>query len=108
MGDDIETAKRNNVTGAVYGQRGVSRDTGSNGCGIFITILSYLIFILTFPITIFCSIKVVNEYERAVVFRLGRLVSGLKGPGTFFIMPFTDTFIKVDLRLKSYNVPPQE
>jgi len=43
------------------------------------------------------SIKIVNEYERAVVFRLGRLL-GAKGPGIFFIIPIVDKFIKVDLR----------
>ena len=51
----------------------------------------------------------VQEYERAVVFRLGRLRSGgAKGPGLFFIMPCVDTYKKVDLRTVSFDVPPQE
>ena len=41
------------------------------------------------------SIKIVREYERAVIFRLGRLL-GAKGPGLFFVIPFVDNFIKVD------------
>lgn len=52
------------------------------------------------------SIKIVKEYERAVIFRLGRLV-GAKGPGIFFIIPFIDTFRKVDLRILTFDVPKQ-
>uniref|UniRef100_A0A183CEG9 PHB domain-containing protein n=1 Tax=Globodera pallida TaxID=36090 RepID=A0A183CEG9_GLOPA len=53
--------------------------------------------------------KVSKEYERAVVFRLGRLIKrGTKGPGMFFIMPCIDTFKMVDLRVLSFDVPPQE
>uniref|UniRef100_T1JUT0 Band 7 domain-containing protein n=1 Tax=Tetranychus urticae TaxID=32264 RepID=T1JUT0_TETUR len=52
---------------------------------------------------------VVQEYERAVIFRLGRLVKGgAKGPGIFFIIPCIDTYSKVDLRTVSFDVPPQE
>ena len=62
---------------------------------------------------IFCALfpqkQVVQEYERAVVFRLGRLRSGgARGPGLFFIMPCVDTYQKVDLRTVSFDVPPQE
>ena len=54
-------------------------------------------------------LEVVQEYERAVIFRLGRLRSGgAKGPGLFFIMPCIDTYKKVDLRTVSFDVPPQE
>ncbi|KRZ36018.1 Mechanosensory protein 2, partial [Trichinella pseudospiralis] len=52
---------------------------------------------------------VVKEYERAVIFRLGRLLpGGARGPGIFFINPCTDTYRKVDLRVVSFDVPPQE
>ncbi|OQR70350.1 hypothetical protein BIW11_01699 [Tropilaelaps mercedesae] len=52
---------------------------------------------------------VVQEYERAVIFRLGRLLrGGAKGPGIFFIIPCIDTYCKVDLRTVSFDVPPQE
>ena len=54
-------------------------------------------------------LEVVQEYERAVVFRLGRLRSGgAKRPGLFFVMPCVDTYKKVDLRTVSFDVPPQE
>lgn len=53
------------------------------------------------------AIKVVQEYERGVIFRLGRLV-GAKGPGLFFIIPFVDRMQKVDLRVVTLDVPAQE
>lgn len=52
------------------------------------------------------SLKIVKEYERAVIFRLGRLV-GAKGPGLFFIIPIIDTLRKVDLRILTFDVPKQ-
>jgi regulator of protease activity HflC (stomatin/prohibitin superfamily) len=58
-------------------------------------------------ILIFMSVKVVTEYERGVIFRLGRLV-GAKGPGLFFIVPFIDRMVKVDLRTVTMDVPSQE
>lgn len=53
------------------------------------------------------AIKVVQEYERGVIFRLGRLV-GAKGPGLFFIVPFIDRMVKVSLRTVTFDVTPQE
>jgi len=53
------------------------------------------------------SIKVVKEYERGVIFRLGRLV-GARGPGLFLIIPIFETMVKVDLRVLVFDVPPQE
>ena len=53
------------------------------------------------------AIKVVREYERGVIFRLGRLV-GAKGPGLFLIIPIVDKMVKVDLRTITLDVPPQE
>lgn len=53
------------------------------------------------------SIKIVREYERAVIFRLGRLL-GAKGPGLFFIVPFVDNFIKIDLRVATVDIPEQQ
>ncbi len=55
------------------------------------------------------SIRVVNEYERGVVFRLGRVDPGnLKGPGLRLLVPFMDKMLKVDLRTVTLDVPPQE
>ena len=56
---------------------------------------------------VFSAIRVVQEYERGVIFRLGRFV-GAKGPGLFFIIPFIDRMIKVDLRTITLDVPSQE
>ncbi|MEM0088873.1 MAG: slipin family protein [Archaeoglobaceae archaeon] len=53
------------------------------------------------------AIRVVKEYERGVIFRLGRLI-GAKGPGIFFIIPLLDSMVKVDLRTVTYDVPAQE
>ncbi len=53
------------------------------------------------------SIRVVNEYERGVIFRLGRLI-GAKGPGLFLLFPFIDTMVKVDLRTFTLDVPSQD
>jgi erythrocyte band 7 integral membrane protein len=78
-------------------------------CGVCLAILSVLLIILTFPFSMFVCLKVVSEYERAVIFRLGRIrPGGPKGPGMFFVIPCLDTYIKVDLRTISFDVPPQE
>jgi regulator of protease activity HflC (stomatin/prohibitin superfamily) len=58
-------------------------------------------------VLILMAVKVVTEYERGVVFRLGRLV-GAKGPGIFFIIPFVDRMVRVDLRVVTMDVPSQE
>jgi regulator of protease activity HflC (stomatin/prohibitin superfamily) len=53
------------------------------------------------------AVKIVKEYERGVIFRLGRLV-GAKGPGLFFIIPLVDKMVKVDLRVVTLDIPSQE
>lgn len=53
------------------------------------------------------AVRIVQEYERGVIFRLGRLV-GAKGPGLFFILPIVDRMVKVDLRVVTLDVPAQE
>ena len=58
-------------------------------------------------ILVFTSVRVVQEYERGVVFRLGRVI-GAKGPGLFFVLPFVDKMQKVDLRTITLDVPSQE
>ncbi|XP_044141391.1 stomatin-like [Bufo gargarizans] len=78
-------------------------------CGWMIMIVSALFAAITFPFSIWFCVKIIKEYERAVVFRLGRIVSGkARGPGLIFILPCTDNFIKVDLRVISFAIPPQE
>ena len=50
-----------------------------------------------------------QEYERAVIFRLGRLLTGgARGPGVFFIIPCVDVYEKVDMRTQTFEIPPQE
>lgn len=57
---------------------------------------------------LFLAVKIAREYERGVVFRLGRLLPEPKGPGLFVIIPFVDKVVMVDLRTVTLNVPPQE
>ena len=58
--------------------------------------------------SLLCNIPF-QEYERTVIFRLGRLLSGgARGPGVFFIIPCVDMFEKIDLRVQNFDVPPQE
>lgn len=68
----------------------------------------YVVAIVIFVLLILVNaIKVVREYERGVIFRLGRLI-GAKGPGLFFIIPIIDKMVKVSLRTVTLDVPPQE
>ncbi|XP_047737711.1 band 7 protein AGAP004871 isoform X2 [Hyalella azteca] len=84
-------------------------DTGIGACGWILTLLSWIIVLATMPFSFFVCFKVVQEYERAVIFRLGRLLhGGSKGPGIFFILPCIETYSKVDLRTSVFDVPPQE
>ena len=57
---------------------------------------------------LFAAVKVAREYERGVIFRLGRLLPHPKGPGLFLLIPVVDRMVKVDLRTVTLNVPPQE
>ncbi|XP_031955545.1 stomatin-like protein 3 isoform X1 [Corvus moneduloides] len=85
------------------------RQEGIGVCGWILVSLSFLMVLITFPISIWACIKVVREYERAVVFRLGRILSKkAKGPGMILVLPCTDIFIKVDLRTVTCKIPPQE
>jgi regulator of protease activity HflC (stomatin/prohibitin superfamily) len=54
------------------------------------------------------SVRVLREYERAVIFRLGRLLSGNKGPGVVFLIPFVDRMVRVSLRTVTLSIPPQD
>lgn len=103
-------------------------------CAFLLTVVSVILIFATVPFSLFLCVKVsipspipllyqidhesrkqslphqvVQEYERAVIFRLGRLLrGGAKGPGIFFIIPCIDSYCKVDLRTVSFDVPPQE
>lgn len=66
-----------------------------------------IIFVGIIALFILSGIKILNEYERGVVFRLGRIV-GLKGPGFKWIIPMVDKMTKMSLRLITMDVPPQD
>src|SRR5256886_11421002 len=57
---------------------------------------------------LFQAIKVAREYERGIVFRLGRLMPEPRGPGLFILIPVVDRMVKVDLRTVTLTIPPQE
>ena len=57
---------------------------------------------------LYSAIKVVKEYERGVIFRLGRVQGGPKGPGLFILLPLIDRMVKIDLRTVTMDVPPQD
>jgi regulator of protease activity HflC (stomatin/prohibitin superfamily) len=74
----------------------------------FLTVLSIILLIPPWGILVwFYSVKIVQEYERGVIFRLGRLV-GARGPGLFLILPIVERMVKVDLRIVTMDVPSQE
>lgn len=114
---------------------GQQADNNQGVCGAILTLFSIGLAACTFPFSLFFCIKVVQEYERAVIFRLvciiiivdstnltnfkiyktkfnliqGRLLhGGSKGPGIFFILPCIEHYTKVDLRTLTFDVPPQE
>jgi regulator of protease activity HflC (stomatin/prohibitin superfamily) len=69
--------------------------------GLVVVVLLLLFFLTS-------AVKVAREYERGVVFRLGRLLDPPKGPGLFILIPIVDRMVKVDLRTITLNIPPQE
>ena len=74
------------------------------GIGL-IAVAVVLVFVASVLIS---AIKVVKEYERGVIFRLGRVQGGPKGPGLFVLLPFIDNMVKIDLRTVTMDVPPQD
>src|ERR687895_105775 len=71
----------------------------------FIVLAIIAIFVVSL---ILSAIKIVKEYERGVIFRLGRVRGGPKGPGLFILVPFVDKMVKIDLRIVTMDVPPQD
>lgn len=69
--------------------------------------VNWFVIILVLVILLSMSVKILAEYERAVLFRLGRLV-GVRGPGLIFIIPFIDRYVRMSLRTIVFDVPPQE
>jgi regulator of protease activity HflC (stomatin/prohibitin superfamily) len=76
------------------------------GLGIgFIALAVIAVFAVS---VVLSAIKIVTEYERGVIFRLGRVQGGPKGPGLFILLPFVDKMVKMDLRTVTMDVPPQD
>ncbi len=71
-------------------------------------IVAVVVVVVIVLLLIALSVRVAREYERGVVFRLGRLLTPPKGPGLFFLIPIIDKMVRVDLRTVTLNVPPQE
>jgi regulator of protease activity HflC (stomatin/prohibitin superfamily) len=72
--------------------------------GLIVAAVAVVIVILF----LFAAVKIAREYERGVIFRLGRLLPEPKGPGLFLLIPIIDRMVRVDLRTVTLNVPPQE
>jgi regulator of protease activity HflC (stomatin/prohibitin superfamily) len=75
------------------------------GLGAIILVVVAMIFLIS---VLLSAVKIVKEYERGVIFRLGRVRGGPKGPGLFILVPFVDTMEKIDLRTVTMDVPPQD
>ena len=73
------------------------------GLGILVIIIAFFFLVVIVP----SAIRVLREYERGVIFRLGKLQDA-KGPGLIFLIPFIDKMVKIDLRVVTINVPKQE
>src|SRR5258707_2520511 len=73
---------------------------------VALVIIAVLVFLVV--LFLFSAIKVAREYERGIVFRLGRLLPEPKGPGLFILIPIVDRMVRVDLRTVTLNIPPQE
>ncbi|UCF00931.1 MAG: slipin family protein [Deltaproteobacteria bacterium] len=68
-----------------------------------------IIFLIVLAVLFLASaIRILNEYERGVIFRLGRVMSRAKGPGLIIIIPVVDRLVKISLRLVAMDVPPQD
>ena len=71
-------------------------------------IIIVVVFAVLLVLFLVSAIRVAREYERGVIFRLGRLLDPPKGPGLFLLIPIVDRMVKVDLRTITLTVPPQE
>jgi len=75
--------------------------------GVFVALIIVALVVIIVLMVVFSAIRVVQQYERGVIFVLGKL-TGAKGPGIFLVPPFITRMIKVDLRVVTLTVPPQE
>ncbi len=87
----------------MYAPFGLLQAVGIGIVAILVVIIA--IFLISVVVS---AIKVVKEYERGVIFRLGRVQGGPKGPGLFLLIPLVDNMVKIDLRTVTMDVPPQD
>ena len=76
--------------------------------GVGIGAIVVVIVAIVVVAVVLSAIKIVKEYERGVIFRIGRVQGGPKGPGLFILLPGIDRMVKVDLRIVTMDVPPQD
>ena len=101
--EEVEEDLRLVVGSRVHTNRGGARLMDvSAGLIVLVVVLVLAVLFL------FAAVKIAREYERGVIFRLGRLLPNPKGPGLFLLIPIVDRMVKVDLRTVTLNVPPQE
>jgi regulator of protease activity HflC (stomatin/prohibitin superfamily) len=75
------------------------------GFGLLVVAFAVVLFVI---FLLASAVRIVNEYERGVIFRLGRVQGTAKGPGLFFLIPIVDRMVKIDLRTITMDVPPQD
>jgi regulator of protease activity HflC (stomatin/prohibitin superfamily) len=86
----------------VYATLGLLQSVGIGFAAVLVAIVA--IFVVAVLVS---AVKVVKEYERGVIFRLGRVQGGPKGPGLFLLFPLADNMVRVDLRTVTMDVPPR-
>jgi regulator of protease activity HflC (stomatin/prohibitin superfamily) len=87
----------------VYATLGLLQSIGVGFAAILVVVVAIVIVSV-----VLSAIKIVKEYERGVIFRLGRVQGGPKGPGLFILLPMIDRMVKIDLRTVTMDVPPQD
>ena len=83
-------------------------DKTNNFIASILVVISWSLIILFFPVSLLFTFKIIKEYERAVIYRLGRIKDASLGPGIVFHLPCIDTSVEVDMRTISFDVEPQE
>ena len=76
--------------------------------GVGFATIALIVVVVLVASVLYSAVKVVKEYERGVIFRLGRVQGGPKGPGLFLLFPLVDSMVKIDLRTVTMDVPPQD
>ena len=76
--------------------------------GIGFGFVAFVVVVVVVVYVLISAVKIVKEYERGVIFRLGRVQGGPKGPGLFLLFPLADRMVKIDLRTVTMDVPPQD